>query len=108
MDNRSRSNLANNEEEEKMKKEPVTLVDYVDFTYIDQSPEERLKLDVGDIFLNQGKALCCGWIIRSKNRHHMARCKCRQSFIDGGSWYIRTGGEVELHTVNYQRLHEKN
>lgn len=79
--------------------------DYVDFTYIDQPAEERRKLDVGNIFLNQGKALCCGWIIRSKNRHHMARCKCGKSFIDGGSWYIRTGGEVELHTVNYTEAH---
>lgn len=88
------------------KKEPVTLVDYVDFTYIDQPAAERKKIDVGDIFLNQGKALCCNWIIRSKNRHHMAYCKCRSSFIDGGSWYIRTGGEVELHTVNYKHLHK--
>jgi len=84
-----------------------TLIDYVDFTYIDQPAEERKKLDVGDIFLNQGKALCCGWIIRSKNRHHLAKCRCGKSFIDGGSWYIRTDGEVELHTVNYTNSHSK-
>lgn len=85
----------------------ASLTDYVDFTYIDQPAEERKKLDVGNIFLNQGKALCCGWIIRSKNRHHMARCKCGKAFIDGGSWYTRTGGEVELHTVNYTHPHKE-
>jgi hypothetical protein len=79
--------------------------DYVDFTHIDMSPEERLKLDVGDIFLNQGKALCCGRIIRSKNRHDFVKCKCGKAFIDGGSWYTRIGGDVELHIVNYANPH---
>ena len=86
---------------------PMPMVDYVDFTYIDQPADERKKLYVGDIFLNQGKALCCGWIIRSKNQHHMATCKCGKAFIDGGSAYIRVGGNVELHTVNYTYPHRK-
>lgn len=81
------------------------LVDYVDFTYIDMPADERRKLDVGNIFINQGKALCCGWIIRSKNRHHAAFCKCGKAFIDGGSWYIRTVGDVKLYTINYYQPH---
>lgn len=83
--------------------QPNGLVDYVDFTTIDTAPLERRKLDVGDIFLNQGVAKCCGWVIRSKNRHHVATCRCGKSFIDGGSWYTRTGGDVDLHTVLYKK-----
>ena len=82
--------------------------DYVDFTYIDMPQEERRKLDVGDIFLNQAKCLDCGWVIRSKNRHHMAVCKCGKSFVDGGSWYIRSGGNLEDHTVMYTDIRKED
>lgn len=80
------------------------MIDYVDFTTIDTSVADRERLDVGEIFLNQGIAKCCNWTIRSKNRHHMASCRCGKSFIDGGSWYVRIGGNVELHTVLYKNL----
>lgn len=86
---------------------PVQLTDYVDFTTIDTPVADRKKLDVGDIFLNQGIAKCCGWVIRSKNRHHQADCKCGKAFIDGGSWYTRTMGDVELHIVLYKELYGK-
>lgn len=79
--------------------------DYVDFTYIDMPKARRKELDVGNIFLNQGVARCCGWVIRSKNRHHMAYCRCGKSFIDGGSWYGRMGGEVDWKPVYYEELH---
>lgn len=82
--------------------------DYVDFTHIDMPAKERKKLDVGDIFLNQGVAKCCGWIIRSKNRHHMAHCRCGKAFIDGGSWYGRCGGDIDMKQVFYKELHEED
>jgi hypothetical protein len=40
------------------------------------------------------KAMCasCGDIIESKHRHDFIKCKCGQSFLDGGDDYIRGGG----------------
>lgn len=70
--------------------------DYVDFTYYEMPVEERRKLDVGDIFLNQVRCRECGWIIRSKNRHDYVSCKCGASSVDGGSWYIKTSGPVDI------------
>lgn len=81
---------------------PVVLTDYVDFTYYKMPVADRRKLDVGDIFLNQVKCNNCGWIIRSKNRHHMAQCKCGKSFVDGGSWYQRTGGDITSLVLLYR------
>lgn len=89
------------------KTENEEITDYTDFTHIDTPAETRKKLDVGDIFLNQGVAQCCGWVIRSKNRHHMAKCQCGKAFIDGGSWYSRIGGNVEMHAVLYTDRHGK-
>lgn len=71
-----------------------TLVDYVDFTYYEMPIGDRRKLDVGDIFLNQWRCKKCGWIIRSKNRHHSPSCKCGAINIDGGSWYTIISGEI--------------
>lgn len=81
------------------------LIDYADFTYIDMPAAKRKTLDVGNIFLNQGVAKCCGWVLRSKNRHHVAVCQCGKSSIDGGSWYIKVTGDIELKTVHYKDLH---
>lgn len=81
------------------------MTDYIDFTYIDMPAAERLILDVGDIYLNVGKCKLCGWVIRSKNRHDMVYCKCRDCFIDGGSWYIRCSGHLDLYTVSFTDPH---
>jgi hypothetical protein len=40
------------------------------------------------------KAICtaCWDIMESTHRHDFARCKCGQSFLDGGGDYFRAGG----------------
>ena len=42
----------------------------------------------------QNKAMCasCGDVIISKHRHDFVKCKCGQTFVDGGSDYFRAGG----------------
>jgi hypothetical protein len=70
--------------------------DYQTFCPQGTSKEERRKLDVGDIFSNSIKCKKCGDIIRSTNRHDMVYCKCGSVFVDGGSWYSRCGGDLDL------------
>lgn len=74
--------------------------DYHDFTHINMSPEERIKMDVGDWYTNQIKCLNCGWYIRSKNRHDFVYCKCKEVAVDGGSWYLKRIGNLK----NYEEL----
>lgn len=83
------------------------VTDYIDFAPYDMSVEDRRKLDVGDIFINQIKCKSCGWYIRSKNRHHYVLCKCETIAIDGGSWYSKINGPIDLvenHQVMYKNL----
>lgn len=68
-------------------------VDYTIFTNIDTLKEERYKLHVGDIFLNQIRCLLCLDEIRSKNRYNMVTCKCGNCHIDGGSHYQHIGAK---------------
>ncbi len=72
------------------------------FTTKDSSPEERKRLNVGDIWANQVKCLSCGDIIRSKNRHDFVRCSCGKIAVDGGSWYQRRVGDLN----SYEELSE--
>lgn len=83
------------------------IIDYVDFTHIDTPFTRRRELDVGDVFINQGQCKACGWVIRSKNRHDYVTCRCGESTIDGGSWYVKYSGPLELHTVYYNDIEEK-
>ena len=69
------------------------MTDYQDFTSPDTPKSERRRLGVGDIYANQAKCLRCGDIIRSKNRHDMARCSCKSLAVDGGSWMLRRAVE---------------
>jgi hypothetical protein len=78
----------------KIKKEDK-ITDYMDFTYWDMPVEDRLKIDVGDIYDNKIQCTKCKKIIRSKNRHHFVRCRCGAVAIDGGSWYQRILGNRE-------------
>ena len=34
----------------------------------------------------------CGQRIRSRSRHDFRRCRCGETFVDGGSTYLRVGG----------------
>lgn len=36
----------------------------------------------------------CGMVVESTSRHHFAQCKCG-NFTDGGTDYIRRGGNLE-------------
>ena len=65
--------------------------DYLDFTYYNMPIKERRKLDVGDIYDNKIQCKLCGYLVRSKNRHDLVRCKCEECFVDSGSWYKRCG-----------------
>lgn len=69
--------------------------DYQTFTTKDMPEVKRRKLDVGDIWANSAECKKCGDVIRSMNRHDFKYCKCHSIFVDGGSWYLRRGGELE-------------
>lgn len=43
---------------------------------------------------NAFKCKKCGMIVEPKSRHDFQTCKCG-NFIDGGSDYIRMGGNLE-------------
>jgi hypothetical protein len=71
-------------------------VDYHDFTDINTPKEKRRELGVGDVYINAVKCLHCGDTPRSKNRHHMAYCKCGKTAVDGGSWYGKITGDLAM------------
>lgn len=39
------------------------------------------------------KCYHCQDVFRSESRHDFRRCKCGESFVDGGSAYTRLGGD---------------
>jgi hypothetical protein len=44
--------------------------------------------------MSKGQCLDCEDIIESKHRHDFVKCKCGNSFLDGGDDYIRGGGNL--------------
>ena len=67
--------------------------------------EERLLSDIGDIRINRIQCLLCKDTITSLTRHDFVVCKCGKSFVDGGSWYQRSGGDkIKDLTVYYKDL----
>jgi hypothetical protein len=87
----------------KDKEMPIT--DYHDFSWPDMPKELREKLDIGPIYLNGIICGHCGYFARSKNRHHMASCKCKKTSIDGGSWYGQiTGDDYKLVRIEFNNL----
>jgi hypothetical protein len=78
-----------------MKKTKITKTDYHDFTEKTSSIAERRALNVGDIWMNRARCKKCGDVITSVNQHDFVRCKCGAIFVDGGSWYLRRGGEID-------------
>lgn len=44
---------------------------------------------------NKAKCAKCGDIIESKSRHEFVSCSCGAIFVDGGTDYIRRGGNPE-------------
>ena len=47
------------------------------------------------VVVNKCQCAVCLDIIESKSRHAFVRCKCGAIFTDGGTEYIRRGGEIE-------------
>ena len=56
------------------------------------------------IIRNAIRCNLCGDEIESKHRHDFVFCSCRACFADGGSEYLRRGGEsyTELSEVEQQ------
>lgn len=54
---------------------------------------------------NLAKCKNCGDIIESKSRHDFQICSCGSIFVDGGTDYIRRGGDPECFDEEYDRLH---
>jgi hypothetical protein len=47
------------------------------------------------VVVNKCQCAVCLDIIESKSRHAFVRCSCGAIFTDGGTEYIRRGGEIE-------------
>ena len=47
------------------------------------------------VVVNKCQCARCLDIIESKHRHDFVQCKCGAIFTDGGTEYIRRGGEIE-------------
>jgi antitoxin component of RelBE/YafQ-DinJ toxin-antitoxin module len=63
--------------------------DVHNMTYRGTPKKRRAELNTGDIYTNAAICHCCGWFIRSKNRHDYVTCKCGAVSVDGGSWYAK-------------------
>jgi len=44
--------------------------------------------------MSKGQCLDCEDIIESKHRHDFVRCRCGNSFLDGGDDYMHSGGNL--------------
>lgn len=67
--------------------------DYHDFTTKNTSKAERVKLYVGNIWINAAKCKKCGDTVRSVNLHDYTGCSCGAVHVDGGSHYARRVGD---------------
>ena len=47
------------------------------------------------VVVNKCQCARCLDIIESRHRHAFVRCSCGAIFTDGGTEYIRRGGEIE-------------
>lgn len=45
------------------------------------------------ILRNAARCKKCGVVVESKHRHDFASCECGAIFVDGGTDYIRRGGD---------------
>ena len=81
--------------------------DYHDFSNIYTPQDIRRKLDIGNIWINEATCSKCGDTIKSVNRHDFVECKCGASFIDGGSWYAKYGGEAKSNTIFFNDIYKE-
>ena len=47
------------------------------------------------VLVNKCQCARCLDIIESRHRHDFVQCKCGAIFTDGGTEYVRRGGEIE-------------
>lgn len=47
------------------------------------------------ILSNKAKCKLCNTIVESTTRHHLAMCNCGAIFVDGGTSYLRRGGNLD-------------
>ena len=71
----------------------VNETDVLNYVTKSSTKKHRRKFDIGDVYINAAVCLKCKDYIRSKHRHDFRECKCKATFVDGGSWYQRMGGE---------------
>ena len=58
--------------------------------------KEKDSEQVGtEIYINRAMCVLCGDIVVSLNRHHLKFCKCGSIHVDGGSAYLKRGGEPD-------------
>ena len=55
-------------------------------------PEPKVK---ARIITNKARCKKCGEIVESKHRHDFNMCSCGSVFVDGGTDYMRRGGNLE-------------
>jgi len=60
-----------------------------------------MNYDTYVITRNVGQCRKCGDTIESRHRHDFVRCACGSIFLDGGTEYIRYGGD-SLDNINLQ------
>jgi hypothetical protein len=54
--------------------------------------------------MSKGQCTSCGDVVESKHRHDFVRCKCGESFLDGGDEYSRYGGSIAPISESYGEL----
>lgn len=47
------------------------------------------------IIRNMAKCRKCNTVAESIHRHHLSLCECGSIFVDGGTDYLRRGGNLE-------------
>lgn len=51
---------------------------------------------------NRARCRKCNTIAESMSRHHLSFCECGSIYVDGGTAYLRRGGEI----ANIEELSE--
>lgn len=54
-----------------------------------------MDTDLPRIIRNAARCRKCDTIVESKHRHDFVMCKCESIFVDGGTDYLRWGGEPD-------------
>ena len=59
------------------------------------------------VLVNKCQCALCLDIIESKSRHAFVNCKCGAIFTDGGTEYIRRGGQLDK-IIDMSETYEEN